>query len=496
VIEHGGSSATDSGLDRSGSRIFRALGQQIVGKLSVAILAIVYVSISSRYLGPNRYGEVTAALAFAGIFTTFSDFGVNAVAIRDAGGDELALINNVRSSLGLSYVYAGPLAAVACAVGSLVYLGSKPQLFSLTLVTAPYIVSYTITSCYLPVFQHFADFRGQVYGDIVASLLTLVFALASSQAHLGPYPFVAVVAVGQGAKLTIAHRFASRWHALRPSFDLVQWRILARSALPIGLASLIGSVYFRADAVILSIVGTAHQTGLYALGYRLVSTALLLPTLITSSSFAVLAASASSREESRRHGHAFLSALILLAYPLGMFGPNLSSSLLRLLGGGSYTDATFALSMLFIATSVSFVTIGSSILLTLMRRQAYLLKISALTLAINIALNLGFDSRHGASSASLSLVATEFISLLLVLAPMRSYLFEGISIKLAVGLSGVLLLSAGVCWAHYPGGATAHGLLGLSVYVFGVAALGARGLLGSSAQIISQRLVSRRRLHP
>jgi O-antigen/teichoic acid export membrane protein len=482
VIEHGGSSATDSGLDRSGSRIFRALGQQIVGKLSVAILAIVYVSISSRYLGPNRYGEVTAALAFAGIFTTFSDFGVNAVAIRDAGGDELALINNVRSSLGLSYVYAGPLAAVACAVGSLVYLGSKPQLFSLTLVTAPYIVSYTITSCYLPVFQHFADFRGQVYGDIVASLLTLVFALASSQAHLGPYPFVAVVAVGQGAKLTIAHRFASRWHALRPSFDLVQWRILARSALPIGLASLIGSVYFRADAVILSIVGTAHQTGLYALGYRLVSTA--------------LAASASSREESRRHGHAFLSALILLAYPLGMFGPNLSSSLLRLLGGGSYTDATFALSMLFIATSVSFVTIGSSILLTLMRRQAYLLKISALTLAINIALNLGFDSRHGASSASLSLVATEFISLLLVLAPMRSYLFEGISIKLAVGLSGVLLLSAGVCWAHYPGGATAHGLLGLSVYVFGVAALGARGLLGSSAQIISQRLVSRRRLHP
>ncbi len=389
-------------------RIMRAFGHQALARLVTTLLALVYVGISSRYLGPSAYGSVTAALAVASLCTGLSDFGVNAVALREGGSDAELLRKIVSGSVGLSIAYAVPLALLASAVGGLVYGWNPGSTGRLVAVTAPYIVAYTVSACYIPIFQFHHDFRGSLVGDVLSSLITLGAAVLAVRCGWPSWTFVVTVGVAACAKLIVVYASARRLEHTPPNWDVHAWAKILKAAVPIGASALVGTLYFRADAIILSVVSTGEETGLYALCYRVIGALGAVPNLAVSSSFASLSEAAKSSDGMFvRRVSKLMNLLCFGAFALWASVGPFSQYILRTFGGADYASGASALLLMVAATSFSFVNTGLSVSLILGGRERILFVSSVGFLILNVVGNVGLDRSHGAGGAGLSLLLSE-----------------------------------------------------------------------------------------
>jgi O-antigen/teichoic acid export membrane protein len=83
---------------------------------------------------------------------------------------------------------------------------------------------------------------------------------------------------------------------LRPSFDLETWRQMLRETLPYAVAVAVGLIYFRIAVVLMSYVSTGTQTGYFSAAFRIAEAIAVVPWIIVSSGFPILARAARDDE--------------------------------------------------------------------------------------------------------------------------------------------------------------------------------------------------------
>ena len=76
------------------------------------LASVVSVAMTARYLGPGRYGQLTIAVVFIGMWTSLADLGIGTVIVRRVTSGRGELERLVRVNSGLSLVYCVPLAAL------------------------------------------------------------------------------------------------------------------------------------------------------------------------------------------------------------------------------------------------------------------------------------------------------------------------------------------------------------------------------------------------
>src|SRR5436189_153809 len=115
--------------------------------------------------------------------------------------------------------------------------------------------------------------------DLLREALGLRLALA--------FPVAAVVA-GVFVYALLLAVLAARRTSIMPIVRPAAWAALLRRALPLGLALMIAAVYFRADALLLSILKGSHAVGIYGVAYRLLEALIAFPGFFYISVFPLL----------------------------------------------------------------------------------------------------------------------------------------------------------------------------------------------------------------
>jgi O-antigen/teichoic acid export membrane protein len=174
----------------------------------------------------------------------------------------------------------------------------------------------------------------------------------------------AVAAVAAGAVLLSGMRSGM---AVPIQIDVPFTLQVLRAAVPLGLYWIVGTFYFNVDMVVLERLAPPENVGLYAAAYRLFSTTLVVPGIVTMMVLFPMFSrlSVDSHDELRRViekaltflvpvGCAVTVALAVLAesvtsfvYPAQMYGP--AASALRLLAPGVllvYVNSVFAYALL------------------------------------------------------------------------------------------------------------------------------------------------------
>ena len=64
------------------SQIAHAFSIQLICRALGMLASVVSVAMTARYLGPGRYGQLTIAVAFVGMWTSFADLGFATVIVR------------------------------------------------------------------------------------------------------------------------------------------------------------------------------------------------------------------------------------------------------------------------------------------------------------------------------------------------------------------------------------------------------------------------------
>jgi O-antigen/teichoic acid export membrane protein len=193
---------------------------------------------------------------------------------------------------------------------------------------------------------------------------------------------------------------------LLPTARLVPaWR-LVRQTLPFAAATAIGVIYFRIEIILMSLISTERETGIFGVSFRVVEIATGVPWLLVTSAFPILARAARDDQSRLRYalGRLFEGSIITgVAMALGLgFG---AAFAVRVLGGSD--PSVQVLQVLSAALIFTFLVATWAFALLSLGRYRALLVANVVALSIGIGLTFLLVPPYGALGGAIAVTATE-----------------------------------------------------------------------------------------
>jgi O-antigen/teichoic acid export membrane protein len=408
--------------------VARPLGRNIAAILTsrcltVAVQFVAFAALAAR-LGPGRLGVYAFAISFAALFTLATDLGLRGIMTREAAqqpGEERRLVPNVvYTRLLLAPLAFGLMTAILFVARYPVDARRAALIAGLFLLVLPFESFQATLEIHLKM-------RWSALADVVESILMLggilwlVHRHASVDAFIWLYVGVNALNVfGVALAAVLVTRY--RW---RP--EPATWWPLLRMALPLGFAGLFISLYFRIDIAILSRIHPGTDVGQYGAGYRFLDVFTVIPGLLLSVLTPVLARSV-------REGRAIalgryrraLHLMLLLAAPVAVAGAATAARLVPALPGfAHYRGAGVTLAILAPGAAIICLCSVVQALLVGAHGERRLLKVAAICLALNLALNVALIPPFSYVGAALATSVTEVFVLLLSTQAVTSIIGRG-----------------------------------------------------------------------
>lgn len=412
---------------------------QLLGRAASVAASIISVGVLSRQLGAEGFGTWTAVAAWVTLMAPLADLGVPAVLLRDAKGPDFE--SELASALGLHLVLAVPALVLATASGSLVLSGRPGGALVLGLASA----SLLPTALYGLVQQAFAVRRRFVVtasAEAAVRVVTAVVTVAVVRAGVGMPWLVLLLALpavlGCLTLLVVARSLSLPLP--RPRLEPARARALLARGLPIAASLALFAVYLRLDAVLLSVLSTQADVGLYGLAYRVVEAVLAVPALFMVVAYPALAAVKDEPAEFSRLTTLCARGLALVAGGVLVVAGTVAPAIMVAIGGTGFRRGGGALALLLVSAAWSVGTALLGQVLILSGRTGYLLRFSACNVTANLALNMVLIPRFGVEGAAVATVLTEAAAVLVVGRRVsRLGLLQVPGRSVAVALSGAAL---------------------------------------------------------
>jgi O-antigen/teichoic acid export membrane protein len=380
-----------------------------------AALLLVLLTIAGRFLSVADYGRFRYALALATIVETLMDVGLSQVTVRAVARDTADAGRLFPHVLGLKMVWVAVGLALLGVVTPI--LRTDPIVIRLcyALGISSAVRSYLLTARGLLQGLHRFDMEAlAVVSDRVLLLVTGGAALWAGYGLFGlAVAFVGSRLVMLGAVQVMLGRVIP---IVRPAFDRAEWREIQSAALPLGLFMMALNTYAYIDTVILGLMRTDAEVGLYGVAYSVYEGLTYAPSILA----AVLTPRLSylfsqDRTAHRRLLTRSLTASAALGVVLGAGAALAARPIITTLFGSAYADAALPLQILAGGALFVFATwiLHAAAISTNLDRR--LLLTTVLGLSTNIVLNIVLIPQYGISGAAWATVLAEALTVVLLL---------------------------------------------------------------------------------
>jgi O-antigen/teichoic acid export membrane protein len=413
----------------------------------------------------------TAVAAYVGIFGALTDLGFTTVAMQkmaaepEREGEWLGALAGARGTLSL-------VAAAICAASIPLFLDGAHQGHLVGWILVLTILS-TGPQSLMAVFQsRLRSGLSQAFG-VGFSFIWLVAVVILWLTHASIVAFAISYIAAQVAIGVVQIWATARYAHIDWRRGRRLWRPLARIAVPLGLASVLITIYYQIDSVLLLQMRGPEEAGIYGAAYRFLTPLLFVPAALMSSFFPVLSAvQRSDPARVRRLVQICADYMAIVSLPILAVTVALSGPIVDALYGARFARSAGVLPILMIAfVSICFGTLAGFLapLLNLHWRLAIYSGIGA---AANVVLNVLLIPKYGAHGSAWATVITEILTMTMMLGtalialklPIRPWRLLRVTL-IAAAMTGVMAVAA-------PLGLVPAGLLGGAFYVGGLFALG------------------------
>ena len=274
---------------------------QMVARVVVLVLGLVSLRLTATYLGVQEFGQLSIIIALTGLVATLGDLGVTTTLARELakhpedagrlGGDLL------RFRLGTS------VAAALVVVALMPFLpyshGTK-----LALAIALGGMMFTILGTFPAAFFQ-ANLRLDLAAatDVLTRILALLAIVVVRWLDLGLYWLVALLALVNLGVCVVSFALSRRFWRINMRVDWRRARPMIRDSIAVGIVSIIGLIHFRGDAILLSLLKPSRDVGIYAIAYRFIDQAFVLPGLFVGTMFPLITRALHSSSGDARSDH-------------------------------------------------------------------------------------------------------------------------------------------------------------------------------------------------
>jgi O-antigen/teichoic acid export membrane protein len=423
----------------AGGLIVRGGTLRLVGYVAGLALSVAGISLLTRHLGVEQYGQYITVLSLVTIIGAVTDAGMGGLGTREFAVTEgHARDRLMRDLLGLrlALTAGGSLFALAFALAA----GYRPALLVGTALACLGLVATVTQTMFAVPLAATLQLGWMTALDFTRQVLTVILIVVLVLADAPVLPFLAI-ALPVNVLLTLLTIQRVRGQMpLEPSLHLRGWLALLRSTVAFAMAMAVGTVYVYTAQVLTSIIASAYQNGLFAVSFRVFIVLVFIPGLLVGAAFPLL--SRAARDNRERLAYA-LERLFEVSVILGAgaaLGLVLGArAIIDVVGGPGYAAATPALRIEGVALGVSFTLATWGFALLSLREHRGLIVTNALALATSCVLTLGLASTYGARGAATATLAGE---LTLALGYLVFLVRRAPELRPRVGIVGKVALAA------------------------------------------------------
>ena len=418
----------------------RRLGGVSVAEIASRAVGFVAFPFITRALGPTEFGSLSFAVAVTSWVGLLSAPGVYAYGLREVAQSP----EEVRRT-------SGELMAFSLVFSLLPYSGIIAYSF-LADLTATDKTLLLLTGATLPVSAINLSWAFIGLGRAGAvSLLTLVTNVL--------YAVLVIIAVNEPADVTLVPALQLLQFALiaagllilaHRDWGMVQLRLsraraswILRGALPLGVGTVMTTIYNRLDLVMIVALKGRTQGGWYGGAYRLMEITVLLPLGLLNIAImpSIMAAVGQDREAAAGKAVSYWRHFLVLAIPVMVGGLLLRNEIVTVVLGEAYSPSADVFGVLSANLLIggAAALFAGSILVGQRRSGTYLVAV-AIGAAVNVVLNLIWIPRYGMMAAAIATLVAQAAVAVFAFAKVRHYI--GVDLRWARYLLKPLVGSA------------------------------------------------------
>lgn len=394
-------------------KIYKNFLVAAVSRAITALIGLVIIGFLTRHLGQAGYGAYETILSYLFIFTILADFGLHIIHVREISRHpekETFISGNIFTLRLVLVVLVMVLAATA---GSL--LPYTPEIKNGILIAALFVVFSSLSQVLAGIFQKYHTFYQVSLADILtrAAQLGLVFWGVKNNFEL--LFFISTLSLTAALQFLIIFFLSRSFIKFSLKLDLPYLKSILKVSLPVAFSILFTAIYIRTDALMLSLMKTPAEVGIYRLPAKLLETLVFFPALLVELTIPTFSYLAFNLKEifNKLYKKTF-NILLIFAVPVVVFLFVLAEKVILILGGKDFILSALPLKILaFVAGLVFLNNLGGKALIVLDLQKAGM-RIYLFGAILNIVLNFIFIPKYSYLGAAWTTLGTEILVTILM----------------------------------------------------------------------------------
>lgn len=206
----------------------------------------------------------------------------------------------------------------------------------------------------------------------------------------------------------LVYFWSKKYIKLRLAFDFSYWKKFLSESYPIGIMAIVVFIYFKVDTILLSVMKSNADVGIYNVAYKVLENIAFFPSMIVGLIFPIISQHIFSDEKRFFDiSNKTFKVFALLTVPLVVGTLFLSNGLIYLIGGAGFPESALVLRILVFAMMAIFFSNLFNAILIAGNLQKKLMYILASAAVFNVLANLVLIPLFSYVAAAATSFATE-----------------------------------------------------------------------------------------
>lgn len=392
------------------NKIFINTSSQIIAKAVTVILGFLTIGLLTRYLGVAQYGIYNLVFAYLAFFGIFADFGLQLTLVRDLSGN-LKSTNNLKSIyFSLKIIFT--IFSILLALIVLIFFPYSQTIKMAILVGSLAVGVGQINAYGASVLQSKVKLDLVALLEVINRIVTVIAIVIFVLLQWGLYAIILSVLIGNVVSTLLNIYLAPDFYRFTsiPSLDLI--KKVVKASFPVGISSLLAVLYFKVDTLMLSVMKSTVDVGIYSLSYKLFENIIMLWAFYMASVYPLMAGYIHKDDQKDLKLILKTSVIVLVVFALLTLsiGFIVAPLAIDILGGKGFVESILPFRILLFALPLVFLNNIFYFLLLSFSRLKWILWVLLISLGFNFIVNLFAIPRFSYLGTSVSTVITEAVT--------------------------------------------------------------------------------------
>ncbi|PIW94725.1 MAG: hypothetical protein COZ85_03680 [Candidatus Moranbacteria bacterium CG_4_8_14_3_um_filter_34_16] len=382
-----------------------------LSKILTIVLALASLSLITRYLGKEGFGDYATALAFLSFFSALADLGLNSSLTREISRpnasekDIVSKIFSLRIVVSLLILLLAPF-----------FVFLFPYSLEVKKAIVLVAISFFFSSSYQVlngIFQKKLVMDKVALVEFLGKILQFLVIFVAVKFQMGFLWVVSSLLFYMIFNFIGVFWWSRKYLIFNFKIDWEYWKKFLKESYPIGISALVVFIYFKLDTILLSLLKTNSDVGIYNVAYKVIENITFFPAMIIGLVFPIFSQTIfSQKERFFEVSNNIYKVFWIIVIPLLVGTIFFSKQIIYFIGGPNFSQSVLVLRILIFALALIFFGNFFNSILIAGNKQNKLLKILSLVAIFNILLNLILIPKFSYLGAAFSSVFTEFLVVL------------------------------------------------------------------------------------